>query len=100
MAKLRVGWTAARWAFGAPRIEISCRFQSITDCPDPGASARPAGVAALLDVVASAATTTPATTAAAPVRVTNVLVLVPIPGFPANRVTRAGRARSGRVPTT
>ncbi|GAA1277618.1 hypothetical protein GCM10009609_45990 [Pseudonocardia aurantiaca] len=90
----------AGWVFGVPRIEISCRFQSITDCPDPGVSARPAAGAALLDVVVSAATATAATTAAAPPMVTIVLVVVRIPGFPANRVARAGRAPSGRVPTS
>src|SRR5690242_14210264 len=43
MAKLRVGCTAAGCAPGVPRIDISSRFQSATDCPEPGDKATDAG---------------------------------------------------------
>ena len=62
MAKLRVGWMVAGWASGVPRIVISWRFQSMTDCPDPGASATPGWGG---PAVARAGTATPRATAAA-----------------------------------
>src|SRR5690242_21841606 len=43
IAKLRVGCTVAGCAPGVPRIDISSRFQSTTDCPEPGAKATDAG---------------------------------------------------------
>src|SRR6476620_10718411 len=64
MAKLRVGWTVAGWAFGVPRTVISWRFQSTTDCPDPGMSARPFAGSGGPDV-ARAGTAMPRATAAA-----------------------------------
>jgi hypothetical protein len=60
-----VGWTVAGWAPGEPRIEISCRFQSMTDCPDPGLSATAVRGAVPAEVGASRETATPAAVAVA-----------------------------------
>src|SRR5690242_969262 len=69
IAKLRVGCTAAGCAPGVPRIDISSRFQSATDLPEPGDKATDAGGPAAPRPVAAAAdaagTATPAATAAA-----------------------------------
>ena len=75
MAKLRVGCTVAGWAPGTPRMDTSCRFQSITDCPDPAVSASATGGPPLPDV-ASAGTAIPAAAAAATANVTSAEVLL------------------------
>src|SRR5437764_396292 len=66
IAKLRVGWIVGGWAFGVPRMVINRRFQSITDCPDPGASATDgAGAGVGPEVARAVGTAMPAATAAA-----------------------------------
>ena len=95
IAKLRVGWTVVGWAFGVPRIEMSSRFQSMTNRPDPGVSAMVVGAAA--PEVARAGTTRPTATAAV-ARVTRVVVLLCMAAPSDGRVGAARRPPGRPVP--